>query len=284
MAAEIPPDRRLNEVPAWALAQVPGVAPGVMPDCIERLGGGTVNEVFRVVSRAGEFVLRLDGASWRRPGVDRVRELALHQIAAAAGVAPAILRALPAQQGLLITQWHPGRTWRAPDYEDVAALRRLGERLSVLHRLPAPTLPPFDPLSVARSYLTRSAPAEASAAAPIMRRLEALCDCLATSGQALCVIHGDLWEGNLLESDRLWLLDWEYAQLSDPLMDVACLLAYYPAASRYRNDLMAAAQIPPAAWSGLRDRVDIYRILSWLWQLARGEGGQPPQGIGGQDW
>ena len=62
---------------------------------IVRLGGGSVNEVFRVDSAGGRFVLRLDGAAWRRPGVDRARELTLHGAAATAGVAPAIVAAEP---------------------------------------------------------------------------------------------------------------------------------------------------------------------------------------------
>lgn len=275
MATEVPTAQPLSTVPDWALARVPGFREG-QPARILRLGGGTVNEVCRVTTAAGDFVLRLDGAAWRRPGVDRERELLLHQIAAAGGVAPDIVAAAPQSQGLLITRYQPGRCWEAQDFADVAALRRLGERLYVLHRLPAPDIPPFDPVRVGRAYaqlITR----ESADLAAVMRRLEVLCQSLKQTDAAPAVVHGDLWQGNVLEGEGLWLLDWEYAQLSDPLMDVACLLAYYPQADTHRADLLAAAGFAASDQARrLTERIDIYRILSWLWHLARGEAADPP--------
>jgi hypothetical protein len=60
-------------------------------------------------------------------------------------------------------------------------------------------------------------------------------------------------------------------------MDVACVLAYYPGAERYRADLAAAAGLDARALGrALSDRVYIYRALAWLWHLARGEQAEPP--------
>ncbi len=75
MVAEIPAAERLSTPPAWALACVPGLEHGEPPRALMPLAGGSVNQVFRVDSGSGRFVLRLDGAAWRRPGVDRTREL-----------------------------------------------------------------------------------------------------------------------------------------------------------------------------------------------------------------
>jgi thiamine kinase len=263
--------------PDWALARVPGLEDGQPPLRLEPLEGGSVNLVYRVDSSQGRFVLRIDGAAWRRPGVDRERELALHRVAAAGGIAPQIVTAEPASQGLLISEYHDGRLWDAGDFEDVAALRRLGERLYALHRLPPPPVKPFNPLEIARGYITLIAPAHAGGLTPGMQRLERLCEHLRQSDLTSSVVHTDLWQTNLLQGARLWLLDWEYAQLSDPLMDIACLLAYYPAAQRYREELMAAAGFDAGRLDrALSERVDIYRMLTWLWRLARGEPADPP--------
>jgi thiamine kinase len=246
------------------------------------LSGGTVNEVFRVDSAEGQFVLRLDGPAWRRPGVDRARELTLHRAAADAGLAPAIVVACPELQGLLITQFHPGRAWTAADYTDVDALHRLGERLQTLHGLPCPAMVTFDPLQVALLYLGVLTPQQQAQTQRPMQRFRMLCVELAQSASAPCIIHGDLWEGNLLQGEGsgnewLWLLDWEYAQCSDALMDVACVLAYYPASRRHRAELLAAAGLDSCTPDRtLAGRVDIYRTLSWLWYLARGEAADPP--------
>jgi thiamine kinase-like enzyme len=275
MVDAVPPGASLIEPPDWALRRVPGLADGRPPRCLRRLGGGTVNEVFQIVSGEGAFVLRLDGAAWRRPGVDRVRELTLHRIAAAAGIAPGIVAADPASQGLLVTRYYPGRTWQASDYDNVSRLRRLGERLAILHRQPAPPIARFDPLAVGLSYVRRLDAQRAAATGPVIQRLTRLCTELLSSDVSPSVVHGDLWEGNLLEDSTpdspLWLLDWEYAQVTEPLMDIAGLLAYYPIAQRHQTELMAAADMAACRPDVLADRVDIYRILSWLWRLARGE-------------
>jgi thiamine kinase len=240
---------------------------------LARLVGGSVNEVFRVDTQLGRFVLRLNGPAWRRPGVERERELALHRAAAAGGIAPAVVHADPAAHGLLITEFQDGRLWLEQNYTDAAALRRLGERLYALHTLPAPEVTRFDPWRVAQAYL-----AQVRVAPPVepLARLERCCEALASDHSAGCIVHGDLAQNNLLEGSRLWLLDWEYAQLSDPLMDLACVLAYYPAAEHQGAELAAAAGLGTASGEALALRVYIYRALSWLWGLARGEPAAPP--------
>jgi thiamine kinase len=248
-----------------------------------RLAGGSVNEVYRVDSVAGRFVLRLDGAAWRRPGVERGRELVLHRLAADAGIAPTLIDAEPSLQGLLITAYEPGRTWSGADFEDIAALRRLGERLYALHRLPAPDLPPFDPWQVAQDYVRLIEPSGSTAVwrqqlETILAPLQRSCSALLEGAPAACIVHGDLVHSNLLQGSRLWLLDWEYAQLSDPLMDLACILAYYPGVARHLPELAAAAGLATAARpAALAPRLYVYRALSWLWHLARGEYCAAPQ-------
>jgi thiamine kinase len=282
MAAPVPAAGTLSTPPAWALARVPGLAQGANALRIERLGGGTVNHVYRVDSAAGRFVLRLDGAAWRRPGVDRARELLLHRAAAAGGLAPELLDAAPEAHGLLIMQYLDGRLWSAADFAERAALRRLGERLYELHQLPVPAVANFDPWQVALAYVRQidarqELAVTAEARNVTLRRLRAACAQLPLDAAGNSVVHGDLWQGNLLQGTRLWLLDWEYAQVSDPLMDLACVLAYYPAAERHTTELAAAAGIGPGALGqSLSLRIYVYRALAWLWHLVRGEVVEPP--------
>ena len=222
-------------------------------------------------------MLRLNGAAWRRPGVDRERELLLHRAAAVAGVAPPIVDADPARDGLLITAFERGRLWSQDDYGDLAALHRLGERLQLLHALPAPAVPEFDPWSIAQQYLRQIAALDRTPPAAALARLERSCTQLHASRMPACIAHGDLAQNNLLDGERLWLLDWEYAQRSDALMDVACVLAYYPGARPHAAELTAASGVPGSAGlEALAIRVYVYQALSWLWHLARGEAAPPP--------
>lgn len=274
MATEIQAADGLTRPPAWALACVPGLDAGHTPRVLRRLEGGSVNDVWRVDSEIGRFVLRLDGAAWRRPGVERERELVLHRAAAQAGIAPAIVHAEPAR-GLLIMQYLSGRIWDETDFDNVRALVALGERLRILHSLPVPDVGVFEPWRVAQAYLERVESGVVASAS--LRRLQVACEELRYDAPGSSIVHGDLWQGNVLQGSRLWLLDWEYAQRSDPLMDIACVLAYYPAAQRHRVELVAAAGFDHArVGAALEARVTIYRGLSWLWHLARGEQAAAP--------
>jgi aminoglycoside phosphotransferase (APT) family kinase protein len=277
----------VTALPGWALARVPGLEHGVPPRLVTRLAGGSVNRVYRVDSAAGRFVLRLNGAAWRRPGVDRERELLLHQCAASAGIAPAVVHAAPQSEGLLVLEYCDGQVWEPGDFGDAASLARLGERLQVLHQLAAPALPVFDPMIVAHAYVQSIEarrperayrPEPAATLRTVLPRLEHGSAALRQMGEgASGIVHGDLAAGNLLQGERLWLLDWEYAQRGHPLLDLACVLAYYPQAAACRREFAAAAGLTAVADGELlAEAVYVYRALSWLWHLARGEDAPAP--------
>jgi len=278
VATPVPRPGGLKVPPAAALACVPGLEDGRAPLALEQLPDGTVNDVYRVDTAAGRFVLRVDGAEWRRPGVDREREAVLHALAAAAGLAPPILRRCP-QRGVLITPFLPGRTWTPADFADAHQLLALGERLAALHALPPPALRPFDPLGLAAGYVQAAGHRTAGAGAvartdvqQVMERLAAAVAVIDAAARPAAIVHGDLVNTNLLQGERLWLLDFEYAQLADPAYDVGCVLAYYPAAAAHAAGLLAAAcpgaQVSPAQLEAARA---VHAALAWLWHLARGE-------------
>ena len=82
--------------------------------------------------------------------------------------------------------------------------------------------------------------------------------------------HGDLNTGNLLGAQPL-LIDWEYAQLADPLHDIACLLSYYPQIGPQSDCLLAAAGLAGAEYrQQLSAQVRLFDIVNALWQLRHG--------------
>jgi thiamine kinase len=85
------------------------------------------------------------------------------------------------------------------------------------------------------------------------------------------IVHGDLPYGNVLQNSRLWLLDWEYAQIADPIYDVACIVAHLPLSSTRQQRLLSAAGLGPVAARRLPAAAFVYRALTWAWHLARGE-------------
>ena len=82
--------------PPDALARVPGAGPGGQNvHAVVRLAGGSVNDSWLVDTDDGRYVLRIQGPAWRSPGVDRRREQEAQRLAAAAGLAPAVIAQSP---------------------------------------------------------------------------------------------------------------------------------------------------------------------------------------------
>jgi aminoglycoside phosphotransferase (APT) family kinase protein len=263
--------------PAAALALVPGYVPDDAQQRIGRLSGGSVNDLWRVDTARGSYALRLDGAAWRRPGVDRRRELRLHRAAAAAGIAPRIVACSPARD-VLVLEYLPARSWRAADYAEPQQLRRLALLLRRLHTLPAPRgqLPVFDPLAIAHSYARSRGVAVARARPAIRQLLQDIVAAqaqLARSTRAPVIVHGDPLQGNVLDDgQRLWLIDFEYAQLADPIYDLAAVLACYPRAELWAAMLLTAAGLAGAGLHRqLTAAVRVHAALGQLWRYARGE-------------
>jgi len=279
MVTPLPPAVRLSP-PAAALALVPGLEQGGVPQLLQRLSGGSVNHTWRVDTSAGRFTLRLDGATDRSPGVDRRRELLLHAAAAEAAIAPRIVRAAPELQ-VRICEFLEGRCWTSSDFQQDDSITRLGERLAVLHALrpPAECGGGFEPLALVRHYLELAGVAGAAAhdADQVLSRLRGSVSQIEAAAKRPCIVHGDLPYENVLENSALWLLDWEYAQLADPIYDLACVLACVPLSGRRQRRLLAAAGFGERDAGCLAAAVYIYRALTWAWQLARGERAAVPE-------
>jgi len=254
------------------LQHVPGCENGDAPYSQELLGGGKVNRSFLVRTRRGRFVVRLNESSAADAGQDRDRELLLHRAAAAAGIAPHIIHACP-DQSCLITEYVEGRAWTPHYFTRMRDLRALGARLRGLHALPAPSLPRFDPMTAVRHYadlIVRSDPQESKRMGDLLGRGDEALQRSASARRQPCIVHMDLHHGNVVTADRIYFIDWEYAQLGDPLLDLACVMAYYPRAVAHGPLLLEA--------SGLAERVSaemlveltrVFNLLTYLWYRAR---------------
>jgi thiamine kinase len=265
--------------PPAALALVPGLETGAPPLHVERLVGGFVNESWRVDTSRDRFVLRIDGPAAQRPGVERVRERTLHDIAARAGFAPRALLWDDAA-GVQVREFLDGRVWGEHDLQDGEQLRRLGARLAQLHaQEPPANVARFDPGACAQQYLRQieAGGASTAVAAAVAAAVRGAADDVAARGAQPAIVHGDLTHANLLDGGQLWLLDWEYAQVAAPVYDAACLLAYCPLARPHAAQLLEAAGLAGASADGsLDEAIRVYEGLTWLWHRARGTGVRAP--------
>jgi thiamine kinase len=254
------------------LQHVPGCENGDAPFSQELLGGGKVNRSFLVRTRRGRFVVRLNDNDVD-PGLDRDREIALHTAAANAGIAPHIVYACP-DRSCLITEYVEGRLWTPHYFTRMRDLRALGQRLRTLHAIPAPSLARFDPMAAARACadtIIRNDAGEAIRISNLLERGDEAMRRSGSAGRSPGIVHSDLHHGNVLTADRIYLIDWEYAQLGDPLLDLACIMSYYPRATSHGGLLIKAAGVDEqgATEQSLFELTRVFNLLTYLWYRTR---------------
>jgi aminoglycoside phosphotransferase (APT) family kinase protein len=255
------------------LRRIPGCAGGEAPLSVQLLHGGrNVNRNLRIDTRAGRFVLRQRICEGPRPGADSLREVACHRAAAAVGVAPAVLDAAPDGCWILM-DYIEGGTWTPMQLQAVEGLRTLGARLQRLHAITPPKdLAAFDPVSIAtgqaQAILEHDPAAVAQVDTLVARTRQLAVDCAAFAATPVTT-HGDLNASNLVGPVPM-LVDWEYAQLADPVYDLACLSVYYPGLRPRGGELLGAVGITAANGTvRLRLHTELFDSLNRLWEKAQ---------------
>jgi len=255
------------------LQHVPGCENGDAPYSQELMGGGKVNRSFLVRTRRGRFVVRLNEPADADPGRDRDRELQLHTAAAGAGIAPHIVYASP-DRSCLITEFLEGRPWTPHYFTRMRDLRSLGMRLRSLHAIPVPAIARFDATAALRRYadlIMRAEPQESTRIGDLLARGEAALQRSGAATRVPCIVHMDLHHGNVVTADRIYFIDWEYAQLGDPLLDLACVMAYYPRAVTHGPLLLEASGLTErgATPDMLVELTRVFNLLTYLWYRTR---------------
>ena len=261
------------------LAHVPGCEHGDPPQQVMPMASGTAHVLWRVRTAAGQFVLRAPAPGAAQMGLrDFARECQLQRLAALRGIAPAI-RYCDNHGGLLVMDYVEGQDWRNSDFAVASRVTLLCERLRQLHDLTAPASASLDPVVNAERYALDVLNAGACDAVQIRERLGRARDvwqwCRAAERPS-SPIHCDVHAGNLRDRrgldgvDSLVLLDWEYAQVGDPLLDFAALCAYHPAAHRHVARWLRSGTLPGSALmvAQLPPLAAVFSLLGWLWYRA----------------
>jgi thiamine kinase-like enzyme len=212
---------------ADAISRIPLLA-GVPPVEIEIAPlAGLTNRNYRIAAGGGAYVLRLPGAG-TEAYIDRAAEAHNATLAARASLTPEVLYADPAT-GLMLTRFIDGAepltvaSMHGPATLREAALmlRRLHDSGMIFRR----ELIPFDKLD---SYLQKSRKA-AVQFREVRQAAEKLRDLLDRPGRRLVPCHIDPTPHNFIRArdaegkPRLYLIDWEYAAMSEPAWDLAGL-------------------------------------------------------------
>ena len=189
---------------------------------IEPLAGGITNRNYIVEDAGRRFVVRVCHPL-PHLGICRANEVVCQRLAASLGLAPAVRYY---QEGTLVSEYVEGRTLKPENVREPALLKRLAATLRTLHdawdRLEGELIY-FSPLQTVRTYAATARRMGASLPDEVDELIEGavrLAHTLSPFTPVLC--HNDLLAANLLEEgNRLWLVDWEYAGIGNPLFDLA---------------------------------------------------------------
>ena len=194
--------------------------PGRSPR-IEPLGGGITNHNFKVSLDGEAYVLRIGGKDTELLGIDRRAEHAAARAAAAAGTGPEVVAFLE-DEGALVTRFVAGRPLSLEEMRSPETIARVVAALKPFHD-GAPIPARFDSFRVVETYVAAavergvSVPAAYERARELAARIEAV-----RGPQRLRPCHNDLLNANfILQGERLWVVDWEYAGMGDVFFDLA---------------------------------------------------------------
>lgn len=261
-----------------ALGRIPGFGPAARAAAFTRLQGLT-NRVYRVDLGGESYCLRIPGAGTGAI-IDRGAEAANARAAAAAGIAPEVLYF--GADGLMLTPFIEGaitlssRAFRGRP----GAVERAAHALCRLHRETRAFVGEFHSYAIIRRYfaLLQSRGVKLDEIVPeLLREAEEIQRALDARPVAPRPCHCDPTGANLLDTgERIWLIDWEYSGMNDPMWDLAYLSIQSEFDAELDSALLAAyLGRPPQRPETSRMAVHkaLVELLSALWALVQHSGG-----------
>jgi len=187
------------------------------------LEGGITNRNYKVRFGGEDVVVRLPGKDTAMLGIDRGAERAAGELAARAGIGPAVVAMLD-DPPCLVTQFVVGDPMTAEELQEPEAVAEVAAALRTLHACEGRLPVAFSSFRVVEEYADRIAarggavPGSYEWAAAASHRIEAA---LVGPEHEPVPCHDDLLAANFLRTRRgIRIVDWEYAGMNDRYFDL----------------------------------------------------------------
>lgn len=233
---------------------------------VERLGGLT-----NLVFKAGDFCLRIPGKGTEEY-INRANEAVAAREAAKAGVSPEVLH-VDQGTGVMVTRFIAGAETMSPEKFRTrpGSPARAGKAFRTLHGSGAVFPFRFELFAMIDDYLkvlSTKDVALPSGYHDVVREASTVRAALAAHPLALAACHCDpLCENFLDTGERMWIVDWEYSGMNDPLWDLGDLSVEGQFDPAQEEELMQA-YFGGEAKSAERGRIVIYKAMcDLLWTL-----------------
>lgn len=232
--------------------------------------GGLTNLVFRVDCEGDSYVLRLPGKGTEEY-IDRGFEATAAREVARVGVAPELIYVDP-KTGVMVTAFVKSTTMTPALFKSIpGAPARAGEVLKRLHASDAKLDFRFELFGMIDEYLrvlsgkTVDLP---QGYHDVLKEAEGVRRALSARPLPLTACHCDpLCENFLDTGSRMWLVDWEYSGMNDPLWDLGDVSVEAQMGPKEEEEMIAAyfgGEPKPAE----RGRIVIYKAMcDLLWTL-----------------
>jgi thiamine kinase-like enzyme len=206
------------------LTGIPGL--GATEDvAIERIGGLT-NRNYKITHGAERYVLRLAGAG-TSDYIDRAAEAHNARIAAAAGVNAEVLYFEVGDGTMLARYIDDSLTMSEAAFKDLARVERAARAFRRMHRFAEPFTGRFDVFAQIDEYLAllrRNNARIPEGYEALQQDADAARHVLSARPAVLAPCHNDPLAENFLDApERMYLVDWEYAGMNDPMWDLGDL-------------------------------------------------------------
>ena len=233
---------------------------------LERLGGLT-----NLVFKAGDFCLRIPGRGTEEY-INRANEAVAAREAAKAGVSPDVLH-FDSATGVMVTRFVAGAQTMSPEKFRTltGSPARAGKAFRKLHMSGAVFPFRFELFSMIDDYLKVLSTRDVALPAgyhDVVSEAGTVRSALAAHPLPLAACHCDpLCENFLDTGDRMWIVDWEYSGMNDPLWDLGDLSVEGKFDAGQDEEMMHAyfgGEPKPAE----RGRIVIYKAMcDLLWTL-----------------
>ena len=236
----------------------------------ERLGGLT-NRNYKLSVDDARYVLRVAGAG-TSDYIDREVEAHNARVAADAGVSAEVLF-FDTADGLMLARYLDGCATMSPERfnADPGAPARAALALKRMHEHPGTFEFRFELFKMIDDYLgvlERLGASLPDGYHDVVREAEAVRAALEARPARLAPCHCDpLCENFLDDGRRMWVVDWEYSGMNDPIWDlgdVSVEAGFGEAQDRTMMEAYCGGAVPAATWG----RMVIYKAMcDLLWTL-----------------
>ena len=210
--------------------------------------------------------MRYARAGNERLGADLHAEGEILRLVAAAGLAPPVVRCDPSAR-LLVTQWITSAAVNLTAAGRDRRIRRVAATLRQLHELTRPAGVRAVDFAVQARQLEAALPAQV--AQPVLTACAAQILSKLGPARTIALCHHDIHAQNLVTdpAGRLWLVDWEYAGLGDPVFDLASCASQLELSAE--STRLLCDEYIRAGGTVEQGRLDLARwvfdYVQWLW-------------------